>query len=299
MKLHFYILLTLSPYLFTSCASEQTDNDLKKSLEEMVESSKTDIGISIITSKSNDTLSINGHKQYPMLSTVKFPIALAVLNQVETGKLSLQQEIYISKDEFLDKTWSPFREKYPNGNISISLEDAVKWMIIHSDNNITDVLIRLVGGEKHIENYIEKFIDSKRITIRNNEKAMHQDWNSQFVNHASPIAYSQLLKAFSEGKILNNQNTKWLYKAMLNSTTGTKRLKGKLPNIKIAQRAGTSFTNEEGITGAINNVGIMELPNKHKIYISVFIRNNNQGFEKGEEMIAEIAKTVYDFYSKH
>lgn len=156
------------------------------------------------------------------------------------------------------------------------------WMIVYSDNNITDVLIRLAGGEA----YIEKYIGDKDIMIKNNEEDMHKDWDAQFENRATPNAYSHLLKAFSEGQILNKEHTEWLYQAMVKSTTGTKRLKGKLPEVVIAQRAGTSFTSEEGITGAINNVGIIELPDNRKIYISVFIQNTDQGFEEGEEMIA-------------
>ena len=127
---------------------------------------------------------------------------------------------------------------------------------------------------------------------------MHRDWNSQFINKSTPNSFAQLLKKFSEGKILNSENTKWLCQSMVKSETGVKRLKGKLPNVKIAQRAGTSFTNDEGITGAINNVGIMELPNNQKIYIAVFVHNTSEEFSKGEEIIADIAKTTYEFYTK-
>ena len=124
------------------------------------------------------------------------------------------------------------------------------------------------------------------------------DLFSQFINKSTPNSFAQLLKKFSEGKILNSENTKWLYQSMVKSETGVKRLKGKLPNVKIAQRAGTSFTNDEGITGAINNVGIMELPNNQKIYIAVFVHNTSEEFSKGEEIIADIAKTTYEFYTK-
>ena len=41
----------------------------------------------------------------------------------------------------------------------------------------------------------------------------------------------------------------------------------------------------------------MELPNGRRVYISVFIHNTSEGFEKGEELIADIAKTTYDFYT--
>jgi beta-lactamase class A len=286
--------LFLALLFHTSEANPEKD-ELQVLLEQIVSTTNSEIGISVIEPGTNNIIAINGDVLYPMLSTFKFPIALAVLHKVENGQLSLQQEILVTQAELLENTWSPFKEKFPEGNTAISLEEALMWMIVYSDNNMTDILIKLAGGEE----YIEGFIANKHIRIQNNEVAIHKDWDSQFVNKATPNAYAKLLKAFAERQILNNDNTELLYQAMVKSKTGTKRLKGKLPDIIIAQRAGTSFTNEKGITGAINNVGIIELPDHRKIYISVFIRNTSDGFDKGEEMIADIGKVVYDYYSKH
>lgn len=285
----FIVFLTLN-----SCANRTKSNELKKEIEKIISTKKGDIGVYIISESNNENIEINGNKLYPLLSTVKFPIALTVLHKVENGEFTMQQQIFIKKDELLENTWSPFKEKYPNGNISISLEDALNWMMIYSDNNMTDILLRLVGGTKSVE----EFLNDNQFVIKNNEEDMHKDWESQFVNQATPKSFTILLKNFSEGKILNSQNTKWLYESMINSETGVRRLKGKLPEVRIAQRAGTSFTNDKGITGAINNVGIIELLNNQKIYISVFVHNTPQEFRVGEEIIADIAKTTYDYYSE-
>ena len=282
----------LTALLFISCNENQSDNALEIKLEKLIASSGAEVGISVMHSGSNKVVSIKGDTLFPMLSTVKIPVALAVLNKVEKEGLSKDQELFISSEELLEHTWSPFREEFPNGNVAISLEEALAWMVMQSDNNITDVLIRWVGGEE----YIEEFIANKNFIIRNNEEDMHRDWESQFKNKASPNAFSNLVKTFSEGRILNKENTEWLYQSMVKSTTGLKRIKGKLPDVEIAQRAGTSFTSEEGITGAINNIGIIQLPDHQKIYLSVFI-HNIQGFEKGEDLIADIAKIVYEHYS--
>ncbi|MDR7673112.1 RASA family extended-spectrum class A beta-lactamase [Riemerella anatipestifer] len=286
------IIISFTFLIINSCATVH-DNNLKNQIEKIISSKKGDFGISIID-ENNNIIEINGNKSYPLLSTFKFPIALTTLHKVENGELSMQQQIFIKKEELLENTWSPFKEKYPNGNISISLEEALNWMIVYSDNNMTDILLRLIGGT----NAVEKFIDDENFVIKNNEDEMHKDWNSQFINKSTPNSFTKLLKNFSEGKILNSENTKWLYESMVNSKTGVKRLKGKLPNVKIAQRAGTSFTNDDGITGAINNVGIIQLPNNQKIYITVFIHNTSEEFKKGEEIIADIAKTAYEFYTK-
>lgn len=84
---------------------------------------------------------------------------------------------------------------------------------------------------------------------------------------------------------------------MAASKTGTARLKGKLPNVIIAQRSGSSFTNDAGVTGATNNAGIIELPDSEKIYISVFIRNTTSNSQTSDALIANIAKIAYDHYA--
>lgn len=266
-------------------------SSLEQKINEIISSKKADIGVSVI-GPGNERISINGDKLYPMLSTVKFPIALAILHQVEKGKLSMDQIFFIKKEELLENTWSPFRTKYPEGNISITLSEAVKWMVSYSDNNITDILLRYIGGPEQVEN----FISNENFIVKNNEKDMHQSWESQFINQVTPNLFSQMLKDFSEQKLLNKQHTEWLYQVMVENKTGANRLKGKLPDVVVAHRTGSSFTNSEGITGAINDIGIIELPNRQKIYITVLVRDTSEEFSKGEEIIADIAKVVYDYF---
>lgn len=284
-----FIILCLNIF-----AQNKENSDLKNTIQKILSNKKADVGISIIGTE-NDQVSINADQLYPMLSNVKFSIALTILNKVEKGELSMKQKIFIKKEELLEDTWSPFKKENPNGNILITLEEAMKWMISYSDNNLTDILLRLIEGTETVQT----FIDSQDFIIKNNEEDMHKDWDSQFVNQIKPKYATLLLKEFSEGKILNKTNTKWLYQAMLNNTTGLKRLKGKIPaNIKVAHRTGTSFTNDAGMTGAINDFGIIELPNKKKIYIAVFVHDTFESFDNSEEIIADISKAAYDFYLK-
>ncbi|MBP2616744.1 class A beta-lactamase [Chryseobacterium jejuense] len=269
--------------------------DLTKTLQSIISNKKSDIGISIIGPYKKKITQINGNKLYPMLSTVKFPIALTVLHKIEKGELSLQQKLFIKKEELLEDTWSPFKKEHPEGNIEISLEEAMKWMVSYSDNNLTDILLRLIGGPESVQ----KFINNKSVIIQNNEEDMHKDWQSQFVNKITPNEAIKLLEAFYTRKILNKEHTKWLYTAMLNNATGIKRLKGKLPkDVKVAHRTGTSFTNKAGMTGAVNDYGIIELSDKKRIYIAVFVHDTYETVDNSEAIIADIAKATYDYYNK-
>lgn len=293
------ILLTLF-ILFLSIplfSQNNTNPEFKKIIEAILAHKKADVGVSILTSGTSkkEVTQINGNKPLPMLSTFKFPVALAVLHKVEKGELSLQQKIYIKKEELLEDTHSPFKEKYPEGNMELSLEECIHWMVVYSDNNLTDILLRLIGGPEYVQN----FINSKDIVIKNDEEDMHKDWDSQFINTITPNEAIRLLEQLYTGKLLNKEHTKWLYTAMVNNATGLKRLKGKLPkDVKVAHRTGTSFTNKAGMTGAINDYGIIELSDKKRIYIAVFVHDTYETFENSEAIIADIAKAAYDYYHK-
>ncbi|RAJ88279.1 beta-lactamase class A [Chitinophaga dinghuensis] len=266
---------------------------LRDKIAQIIAGKKADIGVSVIGFQKNDTVQFNGNQLYPMLSTFKFPIALTVLHKVEKGELNLEQKVLIREAELLDGTWSPFKDEHPKGDTSLTLADAMRWMLCYSDNNLTDIILRLIGGAMPVQ----QFIGSKNFIIRNDEEDMHKNWDAQFINKITPNEAAQLLDKFNKGKILNAVHTKWLYDAMVNNQTGLKRLKGKLPaNIKVAHRSGTSFTNEAGMTGAVNSYGIIELPNHKKIIVAVFVHDSYETFNNTEAIIADISKAAFDYY---
>ncbi|MGV0831094.1 class A beta-lactamase [Empedobacter brevis] len=288
------LLAVISLYSF----AQNTQNpELKQQIDHILLNKKADVGVSIIGSGKNGNIQINGNKMYPMLSAVKFPIALAVLDKVQKAELAMNQHLFIKKEELLDnpENWSPFKEKFPEGNVTITLEEALSWMVSYSDNNLTDILLRLIGGPETVQRYI----NSKYFSIKNDEEDMHKDWESQFINRITPNEAVALLKKLDDGKLLNKTYTTWLYTAMLNNQSGAKRLKAQLPKgVKIAHRTGTSFTNAEGMTGAINDYGIIELPNNRKIYIAVFVHNTYESFPDSEKIIADISKAAFDYYTQ-
>ena len=86
---------------------------------------------------------------------------------------------------------------------------------------------------------------------------------------------------------------------MVSTSVGQNRIKGKLPTkTEVAHRTGSSFTNNVGMTGAINDIGIVKLPNGNQYLISVFVHNTTEVFKTGEEIIADISKAVWDHYTK-
>jgi beta-lactamase class A len=294
-------LTALLLLLVTSCKPPNNRTDLlRKKIEQIVSNKNAVVGVSIIGNEGKDTLSLHGDRRFPMQSVFKFHIALAVLSEIDKGKLSLDQKIEISKDELLPEDfWSPLRDENPNGG-NFTIEKLIQYSVSHSDNTACDILIRLIGTPKTVEEHIKKSgIGDIQITF--NEEEMQAKWENMFQNWTTPKAASATLELFYENKnnLLSKTSYDFFWKTNKEMTTGKKRIKGLLPEETIvAHKTGWSGTNKEtGITAAVNNIGIVFLPNGKYFVISVFVSESKENFETNEKIIADIAKATYDYYT--
>ena len=291
------IFITAILFLFTSSfVTSQKTVSLRKQIEQLLATKNARVGVSFSGIEKQDTLTINGSSHFPLQSVFKFPIALKVLHLVDQKKLSLDQKIYIPKSDLLPDTWSPLRDKYPDGNVKIPLAEIIRFMVSESDNNACDILLRLVGGAKTVNDYIHE-LGIKNIAIRYNEEEMHREWNVQFYNWTTPVATTRLLKLFYDGKILSAKSYDFLWKVMCETSTGKERIKGQLPTgTLVAHKTGTSGTNAQGITAAINDIGIVRLPNGNHFVISVYVSNSKENTQTNEKIISDISKLVWDYF---
>jgi beta-lactamase class A len=297
MKKIFHIITFLC--LFSSNKTVAQTDLLRQKIQSILSTKNATVGVSIDGLETKDTLSLNNDKHFPMQSVFKFHIALAVLNEVDKGKFSLAQKIYIRKTDLVVKDmWSPIRDKYPNGNVYLSLAEILKYTISQSDNSGCDLLLRLIGGPKTVNDYIHK-TGVKDVQIKATEEEAYKAWNVQFSNWTTPVAATQLLKTFYERKILSKKSYDFLWKMLLETSTGPDRIKGQLPpGTLVAHKTGSSGTNEQGITAATNDIGIITLPNGKHFIISVFVTNSKENSDTNEKIIADISKAAWDYFNK-
>ncbi len=77
----------------TICFGQKKKFDaLRNELQTIIQPYKATIGIAIEDIESGDTLTINNDHQYPMQSVYKFPLAIAVLHEVDKGGMALTQK---------------------------------------------------------------------------------------------------------------------------------------------------------------------------------------------------------------
>ena len=255
------------------------------------------IGVAVMDLDNLDTLTVNNDHCFPMQSVYKFPLALAVLSEVDKGNLSLDQEISLTKENLFPNTWSPLREKYQDANIEVKLSEVLEYVVAQSDNNGCDILFNLIGGPAKVNEYITG-LGIKGISILNTEAEMHKDWNIQYKNCSNPSAMTDLFYKFAQKNILSSASKDFIWNIMTQNVFGSKRIIGQLPDkTVVAHKTGSSGTNKEGIAAATNDAGIVTLPDGRQFAIVVFVSDSPDDADTRDKIIADIAKIVWDVYS--
>lgn len=290
------VVLTLLPVLLCHANSFAQYGVLKNRLHAMVRSADGDIGIAVMGLEDNDTISVHGAHHYPMQSVYKLHLGMAVLQQIEEKRHSLQEQIHVTQKDLLP-TYSPLRKEHPEGEFDLTLKELVHGAVSLSDNNACDILFRLIGGTQTVNDYIHN-LGINDVSIVATEEEMSRDWNVQFTNWTTPRSALQLLEILYRNKALSPVYSELLLKEMRSTPRGNNRIKGLLPaGTVVAHKPGTSNTNEQGVTAATNDIGIVTLPSGKHVALAIFVSNSKSSDDDRAHMIAELSKVVWDYFN--
>lgn len=232
---------------------------------------------------------LNPTSRPPMQSVFKLPLALTILHQVEDGRVSLDQAIpFRSSDLILPKPYSPLQDKYPQAGVDVPLRDLLKMTVTFSDNTAADILLRLAGGPKVVNDYIAS-LGVTGFHLRDDERALHREHGLQYRNWFEPRGAVELLRRISNHPPLNAEHTALLLTWMSGASS---RLGGDLPNgTEVAHKSGTSDV-DNGITAATNDIGLITLPDGRQVAIAVFITDSTADDATRLKIIARIGRVV-------
>lgn len=106
-----------------------------------------------------------------------------------------------------------------------------------------------------------------------------------------------LLERLWRGDLLSAAMTDTLRSMLARCETSPDRLPGQLPRgTPVARKTGTGGTSA-GVTVAINDIGVMRLPNGDDVAIAVLIGEPRGSVSRAERLIARVARTVFDAWS--
>lgn len=279
--------------LFTFTLSTYGQKTLAKQLQALIRDHQAVVGIAV-SYEGKFLATVNNTKGYPMMSTFKFPLAISVLQKLEQEKLPLETELFISSSDLHPNTYSPLRNRYPTGDIRLSISELLKYTIVLSDNNACDILLQYVGGPETVQHDLRQW-GIQDMQIIATEDQMHQT-GDPYLNHTRPSAAVRLLDLFISRQLLSPVYHDFLEKTMIATTTGADKLKGLLPEkTVVGHKTGSSDRSSSGIKFGDNDMGFVYLPNGKRYTIAVFIMDSSESDPENARLIARISQTVYDY----
>ena len=280
-----------------SSPTQLAGSALQAEIERTVVGFAGTVGVAVRGVEAGDSAQVNGRAHLPMQSVYKFPLALAVLHQVEQGRLQLNQKLLLRPADLLPDTWSPLRQRYPGGNVRVSLREVLRYTISESDNNGCDILFRLLGGPAVVQAYVQSLgISDMRIAAT--EEQMHRQEDVQFTNWATPVAVCRLFENFSRGRYLSAASQAVLWQMLTTGPTGLQRLRAGVPaGTEVAHKTGTSGTNPTGLATATNDAGLLTLPNGQQVVVVVFVANSTASEAERDSIIAAVSRVVWHYFT--
>jgi beta-lactamase class A len=259
-------------------------------------------GITVWDWTTGARASANGDQRFPLASTFKVPLALAVLEKVDAGTLALNKVVRVEAQDIVPYASSVAKE-YAKGRRTYRIDELLERMVRDSDNTAADTLFRTVGGASVVNRALAG-AGVTQIVIRTDEAGLHRDFvaGRNFAhggdNAGTPNAYAKLLVGLllapKGHRPLSASTAAPLYWAMLSSQTGSGRLRAGLPTkTALAHKTGTSGRSADGAVDATNDAGLVTLDDgKRNIVIVAFLNGARGTDDQNDAAIAALARAV-------
>lgn len=288
------LLIIITCLIFISPAFADGSKMIESALQEYVKGKDARIGVAIIIMRK-DTVSVNGNRDFPMMSVVKFPLALTVAHWIDTNGMSLNDTVTFNEKAMKEDTYSPMLKKYGKSRNAMTVRELLEWSLAESDNNAADILLHRVGGTSGVTSIMRQMGISDEIVIGASEEDMHRDPYLSYLNRTTPLAMAQLFDRFYRELGNASQSYSEISVMLEDCRTGLDRLALPLlpTNATIGHKTGTGFPTPDGRISAVNDCGYVKLLEGTKYSIAVFVADSGYDMAATSAIIAEISKIVW------
>ena len=300
--------------------------EFQDELERLARAYGDPMGIAVTDLSAGWTAAVAGEDRFPQQSVSKLWVALAVLQAVDEGRLSLDRTVTLGPQD-RSVFYQPLtrRIRGSTGQLEITIADLLRHALIESDNAANDRLIREVGGPGVVTRTLaakglgglslggtERDVQTRtagltwkpeygatwifkqaraQLTDAVRDQAL-AGYLADPPDGATPIGIVTALTALTEGKLLSRASTDFMLELMGEARTGTMRLRGGLaPGWALAHKTGTG-PDWRGASVGINDVGLLTAPDGHIYAVAVLIRQTTRPASVRHALMRNVTRAV-------
>lgn len=304
-------------------------DNLKSYIEKLERNSSLKIGFSVTNLDSNKQFDYNQAHHFKMASTVKLPLAIMFLKQIEQKKINFDQLVEVKPNDLVPGSGvMGYLVIHPG--FRISYRNLFEPMLTISDNSATDLIFARVGGPQALRNFLEQnnynniwvarnikqlFFDARGYSklapyknrnlkwwnegwqqIKDNERLyskVSNQYRLDFRDTATTYDMNKLLIDTAQNKVISPSSFEYLFDVMTRTSTSKARIRKYLPKeAVVADKTGSWDMADHSYIG---NIGYLKTK-RGLISFAIFVEGKGSYEEdnKFSEAIALIGKKLYE-----
>ncbi len=257
-----------------------TPNDLRAKLEALI-ATEADLGahLYVLDLDSGQYVNLNGDKPVAAASTIKIPLLIAFLQDVDAGKIRLDEQLTVDEEVIVGEAGE--LQGVPPGT-KISALETITLMIEISDNTATNMVIRRLGGIAAVNQRFQSW-GLTATAVRNPLPDLEGS------NTISTKELATVLAMVSEGQLLKPRSRDLALHILERTVTDTLLPRGLGEGARIAHKTGD-------IGSSVGDAGRIDMPNGKRYFMAMMVKRPHND-RRANNLIAESSKVVYDYFA--
>ncbi|MBI5391545.1 serine hydrolase [Candidatus Woesearchaeota archaeon] len=203
---------------------------LRLELQEYIKEKKINVSVYIENIRNGASMGINANNKYYPLSLTKVPIAIAIMQGVEKGRLGLNQEIPITEED-KKKTWDGDIDHIKEDQLQIHV--LLEKMLQASDNAPAVTLLH--------------YIDVHDLQVLLNYYPIDLRAYLSYVNMSAPSitarSMANIFRSLYLSTTLNTEHAAYILSLLANSTMNINEVAHLPPKVVVAHKYGIDAKN--------------------------------------------------------
>ena len=285
--------IVLSVACEPSCAQETS---LANRLTPLLKSHRGQVTVAIKHLDSGESYYHDADEAMPTASLIKFMLMLEVYEQVREGKLKLSDLVVLRKEDMVPG--AGILTYHFSDGATFPLRDAVRLMIVFSDNTATNLVLDKIGIASTGKRMAEWGCPNTKIhakVFKGSTTSIDPERTKKFgLGSTTAREAIRLLEKLHHGKLVSPEACKEMIGHLKKCDDKTK-LKRLLPEkIEVAHKTGS-------VSEVKTDAGILYLPGGPVAICVLTAKNEDKRFRDDNAanvLIGKIAKEVHDHFAK-
>lgn len=237
-------------------------------------------GVFMVDLDTGDYVDINASTSFPAASTIKIPILVAFFQDVDAGKIRLDEMLTMEKEMVAGGSGN--LRTQPVGSKYTALDVATKMMTI-SDNTATNMLITRLGGQEVLNGRFRSW-GLTTTAIRNILPDL------EGTNTTSPKELADLIAKVNQGNLVSMRSRDLMLDIMRRTERNTLIPSGLGEGARAYHKTGDIGT-------MLGDAGLIDIPTGKRYIAAVMVKRPHND-PAAEKLIRSISQAAYENFSQ-